>query len=232
MSLSTKALLPRLSKTWQSFKHPKNSSILSKSDRDFVLIYEDDDDEEIKWVDLTELVKETGAEGMDLDSPKDDQPLQISNDDEADIQAEVQLTELLESSLKLELDKMLKDYDFSTSLPSDLKELPTKVDKINGSLSQLKRYVETLEIEVPGDMNELPAKLHKFQSFISALTTKVASLEGFKLDIPAGLLTLHGFAKAISLASQKASDKSVPSACQDGTHPAEGEKNTRQSTIT
>ncbi|GJZ14224.1 hypothetical protein Tco_0549454 [Tanacetum coccineum] len=33
ISLSTKAFPPRLSKTWQSFKHPKNSLISSKPDR-------------------------------------------------------------------------------------------------------------------------------------------------------------------------------------------------------
>ncbi|GKB54442.1 hypothetical protein Tco_0905195 [Tanacetum coccineum] len=36
-----------------------------------------------------ELVKETGVEAIDLDSPKDDQPIQISSDDEAYIQAKV-----------------------------------------------------------------------------------------------------------------------------------------------
>ncbi|GJY56184.1 hypothetical protein Tco_0455299 [Tanacetum coccineum] len=45
--------------------------------------------DEIKWADLTELVKETGVEAIDLDSPKDDQPIQISSDDEAYIQAKV-----------------------------------------------------------------------------------------------------------------------------------------------
>ncbi|GJS57481.1 hypothetical protein Tco_0652265 [Tanacetum coccineum] len=70
------------------------------------------------------------------------------------------LIELLVNSLKPELDKMLKDHDFSASLPSEQKGLPTKFDEINGSLGQLKRYAETLEIEVPRDLKELLAKLY------------------------------------------------------------------------
>ncbi|GJZ95074.1 hypothetical protein Tco_0667277 [Tanacetum coccineum] len=202
-------------------KEPTTKHLFKTDTKDVDLISNDDDEEMIKWADLTKLVKETAVEAMDMDSPEDDQPLQISGDDEPDIQVEVQtktkdtfvphppqsrksikiqdlsnqdlllqsynyklekenattkdeatflkaqpsflnvqqLTELLVNSLKPELDKMLKDRDFSASLPSEQKGLPTKFDEINGSLGQLKRYVETLEIEVPRDLKELPAKL-------------------------------------------------------------------------
>ncbi|GJU79390.1 hypothetical protein Tco_1276460 [Tanacetum coccineum] len=105
------------------------------------------DDEEIKWDDLKNLVKQTGAEAIDLNSPKDDQPLQISSDDEADIQkyklekdkvvveADLvkaqpsypnvqQLIELLVNSLKPELVKILIDHDFI------LDAIPSRVGKV------------------------------------------------------------------------------------------------------
>ncbi|GKC72564.1 hypothetical protein Tco_1118447 [Tanacetum coccineum] len=198
---------------------------------------DDDDEEEIKQADLTELVKETGTKAMDLDSPKDDQHFRF----QVMMRLTFKLIELLVNSLKPELDKMLTAHDFSASIPMELKEFPTKVNEISGTLGDLKKYVEQLEIEVLGELKDLPNKLQDFQASISVLTTKVASLEGLKLYIPARLLPLPGqvssissqltklrvldaipsmlgkvvaamdrFAKAIDPASQKAGDQSVP----------------------
>ncbi|GJU24851.1 hypothetical protein Tco_1163472 [Tanacetum coccineum] len=208
-------------------------------------ISEDDDEEDIKWVDLIELVKDKGVEAMDLDSPKDDQPLLISSDNEADIQAEVQaktkdtivppppspksikiqeltnqLIELLVNALKPELTQLLTNHDFIASILTELKELPSKVNEIDGIVGDLKKYLEKLEIDVPGDLKALPDKLEEFHTSIVALTNKVTSLEDNRLEILVGL------------PSRKAGDHSVPLKGQVGTHLAEGEKNTRKPTIT
>ncbi|GJZ62677.1 hypothetical protein Tco_0618814 [Tanacetum coccineum] len=56
------------------------------------------DDEEIKWADLTELVQETGAGSMDLESLEDDNPLQVSSEDEADLNKETKDTSVPQTS--------------------------------------------------------------------------------------------------------------------------------------
>ncbi|GKB22662.1 hypothetical protein Tco_0862063 [Tanacetum coccineum] len=67
-----------------------------------------------------------------------------------------QITELLVNSPKPEFDLLIKAHDFSSHIQSELKSSPPSI----------------------------PDKLDEFQTFISVLTTKVASLEGFKMEIP------------------------------------------------
>ncbi|GKC46324.1 hypothetical protein Tco_1064046 [Tanacetum coccineum] len=45
-----------------------------------------------------------------------------------------QLTELLITSLKPELSKLLASYDFASCLPAELKELPSKIIRLSGEL--------------------------------------------------------------------------------------------------
>nr|GEX75197.1 hypothetical protein [Tanacetum cinerariifolium] len=77
-----------------------------------------------------------------------------------------QLTELLVNSLKPKLSKLLSSYDFSNSLPTKLKELPSKFKDITGEIRELKKYVAKLEIELPMDLKEIPTKLEKFSSTV------------------------------------------------------------------
>ncbi|GJS91786.1 hypothetical protein Tco_0774422 [Tanacetum coccineum] len=91
-----------------------------------------------------------------------------------------------------------------------------------------------MEIELPGDLKEIPTKLEKFSSTVSSLTTqsKIKTLDAIPILFNKLTEALDRFAQAVQDASQKAGDQGVPSAVQAGTHPAEGEKNTRQVTIT
>ncbi|GJY13804.1 hypothetical protein Tco_0383113 [Tanacetum coccineum] len=157
-----------------------------------------------KQDDLTELVKDTCTTTMDLDSPEDDQPLQMSSEDEADIQAETKdtsLTELLVNALKSKLAKLLKNHDLSTSIPTELEELLSKLD-------YLMKVVDAILTSIGSQLT----KLKVLDVILSLLDTVVAALDRF--------------AKSIDSASQKAIDQIVPSAGQAGTHHAEGEKNT------
>ncbi|GKB49563.1 hypothetical protein Tco_0900316 [Tanacetum coccineum] len=156
-----------------------------------------DDDEEIKMDDLTELVQKIMAGYMELESPRDDQPIQtikiqeLTNQvlflqsqkyklekEKTDVEAKVanlkalpsylnvqQLTELLVNSFKPEFVKLIKAHDFSSFIPTELKDLPRKFKAMN----------ETL-----------------------ALTTKVDNLEGSKLEIQVDLVALHGQVSSIS----------------------------------
>ncbi|GJY50556.1 hypothetical protein Tco_0441403 [Tanacetum coccineum] len=73
-----------------------------------------------------------------------------------------QLTELLVKSLKPELSQILTDHDFITSIPTELKKLPSKVNDLYEAVGDIKKYVEDLEIEVPRDLKVLPKKLEEF----------------------------------------------------------------------
>ncbi|GKC75200.1 hypothetical protein Tco_1125974 [Tanacetum coccineum] len=278
---------------------------LSFGDDEFItspdLSSSDDAKKEIKMEDMSKLMSHVEVKFMDLDSPKDDAPIIVQDEDEEEAHTEEvhdeevhaeqhtkpkgasvpnplspksikiqelstqllllqilnqklvkekevaktkaallkakpsflnmeQLTELLVKSLTPELSKLLSSHDFSNSLATELKELPSKFKDITGKIRELKKYAEKLEIKLPGDLKQIPTKLEKFTSTVSGLTTK-AKIK--TLDALLSLLTkvteaLDKFAQALKFASHKAGDHSVPLAGQAGTHPAKGEKNTRQ----
>ncbi|GJV42638.1 hypothetical protein Tco_1421078 [Tanacetum coccineum] len=114
-----------------------------------------------------------------------------------------QLTELLVQSLKPKLSKLLIAHNFSTSLLTKLKDLPSKIVDINEEIGDIKIYVEELEVEIIGDLKELPGKLEEFQSSILALTKKATALENLKLDLPARLLALPGQVSSINVQLSK-----------------------------
>ncbi|GJZ31823.1 hypothetical protein Tco_0576870 [Tanacetum coccineum] len=178
--------------------------------------------------DLSKLILNVEVDFLDLDLPEDDEPIIVQDEDKEETlnsklvkEKEVaktegallkaqpsflnveQLTELLVTSLKPELLKLLTNHDLSASIPTELKELPSKVDDIFGELKDLRN-----------------------------LTTQVSELRTLQWELPADFLVVLGFAQAIEYASHKAGDQSVPLAGQVSTQPAEGEKNTRQATIT
>ncbi|GKB04089.1 retrovirus-related pol polyprotein from transposon TNT 1-94 [Tanacetum coccineum] len=82
-----------------------------------------------------------------------------------------QLTELLVTSLKLELSKLLASHDFASCLPTKLKELPSKFTELSGDIKELKQNVRDMEIEQPEDLKDIPTKLETFTSTISSLTS-------------------------------------------------------------
>ncbi|GJZ83532.1 hypothetical protein Tco_0648705 [Tanacetum coccineum] len=72
------------------------------------------------------------------------------------------LIKLLVKSLKPELSQLLTGYDFSSSIPTKLKELPSKISDINGAVGEIKKYVEELEVKTPGELKDLLGKLEEF----------------------------------------------------------------------
>nr|GEW96465.1 hypothetical protein [Tanacetum cinerariifolium] len=88
-----------------------------------------------------------------------------------------QLTELLVTSLKPELSKLLASHDFVRCLPIELKELPLKVTELYGEIKELKKHVIDMEIELHGDLKEIPTKLETFTSTISSLTSQLIELK-------------------------------------------------------
>ncbi|GKD99438.1 hypothetical protein Tco_1387422 [Tanacetum coccineum] len=82
-----------------------------------------------------------------------------------------QLTELLVTSLKPELSKLLALHDCASCLPTEWKELPLKFTELSGDIKELKQHVRDMEIELPRDLKEILTKLETFTSTISSLTS-------------------------------------------------------------
>ncbi|GJZ13266.1 hypothetical protein Tco_0548496 [Tanacetum coccineum] len=170
-----------------------------------------------------------------------------------------QLNELLVKSLHTEFSKILSAHDFSSSLPTELKELLTKFNKLAKDVKGLKKQVHELKIELPGDLKKIPTKQEDFTKSFTSLTSQVAERKTLRWELPTEFLllptqvayaqaklktfdallsllqkvteALNMFAQVFNTASKKAGDTSVPSAGQAGTIPVEGEKNTNQATI-
>ncbi|GKB64065.1 hypothetical protein Tco_0920251, partial [Tanacetum coccineum] len=189
----------------------------------------DDTKTEIKLEDLSKLVQNVDIDFMGLDSLKDDEPIIVQDDSDEEIHAE-KLTELLVKSLQPELSKLLSSHDFSSSLPTKLKELLSKLNELTREVKELKKHVHDPEIELLEDLKEIPNKLQTFTSTVKSLTTQVAELKTLYL-LNKITKALNKFGHVIESASKKTRDTGVPSAGQAGSHPAEGEKNTQHFTI-
>ncbi|GJU14105.1 retrovirus-related pol polyprotein from transposon TNT 1-94 [Tanacetum coccineum] len=164
-----------------------------------------------------------------------------------------QLTNLLVTSLKPELSKLLASHNFASFLPTELKELPSKFTELSGEIKELKQHVKDMEIELHGDLKEIPIKQETSTSTISSLTSQVVELKNIQWELPMefqalpvlvssvqkqlktldsllSLLkkvtkTLNRFAIVVENAAG-ATTKDVPLADQATASPAEGEKNT------
>ncbi|GJZ20534.1 hypothetical protein Tco_0557124 [Tanacetum coccineum] len=168
-----------------------------------------------------------------------------------------QFNKLLIKSLQTKLSNILSAHDFSSSLPTKLKELPSKFNELAEEVKGIKKQVHDLEIELPGELKEIPTKLEDFTKTVTSLTSQVAELKTLKwellakfLSVPTKFEVIHAKLKTLdallcllhkvtnvlnqfaqAIASKKTKDDNVPSAGQAGTQPAEGEKNINQATI-
>ncbi|GJY99174.1 hypothetical protein Tco_0516604 [Tanacetum coccineum] len=143
-----------------------------------------------------------------------------------------QLNELLVKSLQTEFSKILSAHDFSSSLLTELKDLPSKFNELTKEVKGLKKQVYELEIKLPGELKGNPTKLEDFTKTVTSLTSQVAELKTLQWELPAEFLSLP-----VQVASVQAKLKTLDALprslvkCQADTMPAEGEKNTNQATI-
>ncbi|GJW64876.1 hypothetical protein Tco_0116760 [Tanacetum coccineum] len=141
-----------------------------------------------------------------------------------------QLTELLVTSLKPELTKLLALHDFASCLPTELKELPSKITKLSGAVKELKKHVRDMEIELPTIQWALPAEFLVLPKQKSSVQEKLKTLDALPSLLTKVTATLNRFATIMENASSGATGTSVPSACKADASPAEGEKNTNPTT--
>ncbi|GJT75552.1 hypothetical protein Tco_1042277 [Tanacetum coccineum] len=82
-----------------------------------------------------------------------------------------QLTELMVTSLKPELSKLLASHNFASCLLTKLKELPLKITGLSGEIKELKKHVRDMEIVLPGDLKEILTNMEAFTSTISSISS-------------------------------------------------------------
>nr|GEW09192.1 hypothetical protein [Tanacetum cinerariifolium] len=90
---------------------------------------------------------------------------------------ELLLNELLVKSLQTEFSKILSSRDFSSSLPTKLKDLPSKFNELTEGIKGLKTQVHELEIELPKELKEISTKLEDFTKTATSLTSQVTELK-------------------------------------------------------
>ncbi|GJY39314.1 hypothetical protein Tco_0425678 [Tanacetum coccineum] len=122
-------------------------------------------------------------------------------------------------------------HDFNSSIPTELKELPSKISDINEAIRGFKQYVaelKNLKLELLAGLLALLGKV----SFINVQLSKLKILDALLSLLNKVTEALDRFVQAIESASLKTNDNSVPLAGQASTHPAKGEKNTQHAIIT
>nr|GEV71797.1 hypothetical protein [Tanacetum cinerariifolium] len=143
---------------------------------------------------------------------------------------------------------------FASCLPTELKELPSKITGLSREIKELKKHVRDMEIELPRDLKEIPTKLETFTSTISSLSSQLAELKNIYWELLAEFLNLPSkvssvqeklkildsipsllhkvtdilnmFATMVENASRSTSIN-VPSPGKATASPANGEKNTK-----
>ncbi|GJX85488.1 retrovirus-related pol polyprotein from transposon TNT 1-94, partial [Tanacetum coccineum] len=146
---------------------------------------------------ITDKSKEEEADKEDTHDTSHDVPEDTSKDEleqqkaiEAEVASLNSLSDLLVTSLKLELSKLLASHKFASCLPTKLKELPLKFTELSREIKELKQHVKDMEIELPGDLKEIPTKLKTYTSTISSLSSQVAELKTIQWELPSEFLDL------------------------------------------
>nr|GEV60201.1 hypothetical protein [Tanacetum cinerariifolium] len=158
-----------MSSVHSSFKN------LDSPEDDLIIIVDDSDEDK----EADEVHATTNVETEDTSSQKHERELE-KNKVEAKaalLKAQSsfpnvgQLNELLVKSLKNEFLKILSALDFSSLVPTELKDLPSKFNELTEEVKGLKKQVHELEIELPGDLKEIPTKLEEFTKTVTSLTS-------------------------------------------------------------
>ncbi|GJZ44669.1 hypothetical protein Tco_0591924 [Tanacetum coccineum] len=167
----------------------------------------DEISKKIKLEDLSDLMKDTRSAFFTPNSPQDEpnivhllqsqkekleQQKEKAKAEVASLKARPsypdinQLTELMVTSLKPGLSKLLTLHDFVSCLPTELKELPSKFIELSGDIKELKRHVaelKNIQWELPAEFLDLPRAASKNVPSVGQATTSPA--EGEKNTSPA-----------------------------------------------
>ncbi|GJY42359.1 hypothetical protein Tco_0429629 [Tanacetum coccineum] len=82
-----------------------------------------------------------------------------------------QLNELLVKSLKIEFSNILSTHDFSSSLPTELKDLPFKLNELTGEVASVQAKLKTLDA-LPSLLLNVTQALNKFAQVLDYASSK------------------------------------------------------------
>ncbi|GJV41501.1 hypothetical protein Tco_1419941 [Tanacetum coccineum] len=184
-------------------------------------VEEEEASKTIKLEDLVKLVSHVQPSFKDLDSPEDDPIIVV---DDSDKYEEADKDEVHTTTNDETEEASVPKSSSPNSLPTELKELPSKFNELTKEVKGLKKQFHELEIKLLGELKEIPAKLEDFTN-----TAKLKTLDALPSLLNKVTNALNRFAQVIT--SNKTEDDSVPSAGQIGTQVAEGEKNINQASI-
>nr|GEW16310.1 hypothetical protein [Tanacetum cinerariifolium] len=122
-----------------------------------------------------------------------------------------QLNELLVKSLQTEFSKILSAHDFSSSLPTELKDLPSKFNELTEeSLQRLSQVAElkTLQWELLTEFVSLPVQ-------VASVQAKLKILDALPCLLLSVTNALNMFAQVLDSDSSKDKDQSVPSKIEE-----------------
>nr|GEW74719.1 hypothetical protein [Tanacetum cinerariifolium] len=77
-----------------------------------------------------------------------------------------------------------------SSLPTKLKEHPSKFNELTDEVKALKTQVHGLEIEILRDLKELPTKLEEFTTTVTSIISQVAELKSLKWELLAEFISV------------------------------------------
>ncbi|GJW70562.1 hypothetical protein Tco_0127479 [Tanacetum coccineum] len=186
----------------------------------------DDTKKEIKLEDLSKLVLNLDVGFINLDSLEDDQPIIVEDEEKEEsqnsklkkekIKAKVeisllsaqptypnmeQLIELLVKSLSPELLKLLSSHDFSSSLSTKIKELPSKFNDLTREIKKLKKHVHELPLksspQPEGELIKKDKEQKRIEESVKAdLAKQEVELGKEELVYLLGIDVVKGFYKA------------------------------------
>ncbi|GKD24699.1 hypothetical protein Tco_1230913, partial [Tanacetum coccineum] len=148
-----------------------------------------------------------------------------------ELKNQVLLLQSQKHTLETKKTKILSAHDFSSLLPTELKDFPSKFNKLTEEVKGLKQQVHELDLELPGDLKDIPSKLEDFTKAVASVQANLKTIDtllGLLLNVTKAL---NKFTQVLDSALLKAGDQGVPSAGQADTMLAEEEKNTNQATI-
>nr|GEW29310.1 DNA-directed DNA polymerase [Tanacetum cinerariifolium] len=131
----------------------------------------------IKLEDLAKLVSQIQPSVNDLDSPEDDTVIIVDESDKDEPNAETKEPSVPRSSSP-------------SSLPTELKDLPSKFNELSDEVKGLKTQVHELGIELPKELKEILTTLEAFMTTVTSLTSQVDELKTLHWELPEEFLSL------------------------------------------
>ncbi|GJV44097.1 hypothetical protein Tco_1428633 [Tanacetum coccineum] len=146
---------------------------LDSPEDDPVIVVNDSDEDEDDEVDAT---KNYQKYKLELEKNKDKAEASLLKAQPSFSNVE-QLKELLVNSLKTKFSNILSTHDFSSSLSTELKDLPSKFNDLTEEIKWLKNQVHNMEIKLLGELKEIPPQAGRFYKDFEMVQAKLKTLD-------------------------------------------------------